>query len=455
MYFGERGEALVMCGGMLGMVLSGGLVKNPAATMLRHILFLRDCLVTLRHFHNRRLLFADLPGIVEFSLAVCRKKAWVPGHRASVGLDLDRYAQVDSAADASQLSEEELHERGGVLLILTSGTDLVPSDPTRGSLDSALAGLGCDLSRDLDRSQDESFETLASILPGELDARRPSVTAALCAEGCLPLWGSRSIAAFSDTPIEIRAGWDPRVQIIVRLNRTPRLLTVGRRSLYYRLCIRATCGSPKTNARSLVATVVPAGAACTHKIAVEAAPWCRPNWGALTAVSLLNGFCSDALVRPKVQTTISKSLLADTPAPDLLGSAMRLLARGGLRLVANHTGYALLWHEQLGEEWREPGKEPFTWPVLATEEERWDVRSAIDAVVAQAYGLSREQYEHVLRSFDRASRPQPSHQHLPRQVRRTPLHRPGRLHPQVRSLLGHPYRRDPPATSDQPAHADR
>jgi hypothetical protein len=44
-----------------------------------------------------------------------------------------------------------------------------------------------------------------------------------------------------------------------------------------------------------------------------------------------------------------------------------------------------------------------TWPVLAGDDERWAVRAAIDAVVADAYGLSREQYAHVLSTFSHAS----------------------------------------------------
>ena len=53
-----------------------------------------------------------------------------------------------------------------------------------------------------------------------------------------------------------------------------------------------------------------------------------------------------------------------------------------------------------------PGARPtpaFTWPVLAGDEARWAVRAAIDAVVAQAYGLSREQYAHVLSTFSHKS----------------------------------------------------
>jgi hypothetical protein len=73
--------------------------------------------------------------------------------------------------------------------------------------------------------------------------------------------------------------------------------------------------------------------------------------------------------------------------------------------LCNHEGYAPLWREQLGDEWRESGKDRFSWPVLSGDDERWAVRAAIDAVVAEAYGLSREQYEHVLSTFSHSSFP--------------------------------------------------
>ena len=46
-----------------------------------------------------------------------------------------------------------------------------------------------------------------------------------------------------------------------------------------------------------------------------------------------------------------------------------------------------------------------TWPVLARDDERWRVRTAIDAVVADAYGLSRDQYAHVLSTFKHTNYP--------------------------------------------------
>ena len=80
------------------------------------------------------------------------------------------------------------------------------------------------------------------------------------------------------------------------------------------------------------------------------------------------------------------------------------MAHSAFRLTCNHAGYEPLWREQLGNAWREP-KPPFTWPVLQGDDERWAVRAAIDAVVADAYGLSREQYAHVLSTFSHRSYP--------------------------------------------------
>ena len=84
-------------------------------------------------------------------------------------------------------------------------------------------------------------------------------------------------------------------------------------------------------------------------------------------------------------------------------SQVRLCGHSALLLTCNHSGYAPLWREQVGEAWREEGKPPMTWPVLAGDDERWAVRAAIDAVVADAYGLSRDQYAHVLSAFSHAS----------------------------------------------------
>ena len=57
---------------------------------------------------------------------------------------------------------------------------------------------------------------------------------------------------------------------------------------------------------------------------------------------------------------------------------------------------------------RKAGNRCFTASILFSgreEDERWEVRATIDAVVANAYGLNREQYAHVLSTFKHKSYP--------------------------------------------------
>ena len=97
-------------------------------------------------------------------------------------------------------------------------------------------------------------------------------------------------------------------------------------------------------------------------------------------------------------------VLNRVPVPSDLSRVASFLSHSALRLTCNHAGYAPLWHEQVGDAWREPSP-PFTWPVLEGDDARWAVRAAIDAVVADAYGLSRSEYAHVLSTFSHKSYP--------------------------------------------------
>lgn len=123
---------------------------------------------------------------------------------------------------------------------------------------------------------------------------------------------------------------------------------------------------------------------------------------------LANSYGFDWAVRLKSAANVSLFMLNGSFLPSA-SQICRFVAHSALRLTCNHAGYAPLSREQLGYAWREPNKEPFTWPVLAGEDERWNVRAAIDAVVADAYGLNRSQYEHILSTFSHRSYPKAPH----------------------------------------------
>jgi hypothetical protein len=169
---------------------------------------------------------------------------------------------------------------------------------------------------------------------------------------------------------------------------------------FYRACQRRIGSS--TNTRSGVFAMLPPGCVAVESLRLETAHNERPNLSAFLYIGVGSSFAFDYMLRQRVYATQSEFLINTVSWPRLQGHC-GILVHGSLRLLSNHAGFACLWREQLGDTWREPGKKPLTWPVLPGDDERWEVRGAIDAVVAAAYGLSREQFAHVLSTFSHAS----------------------------------------------------
>jgi len=273
-----------------------------------------------------------------------------------------------------------------------------------GSLHGFLGARGVKLSADLHRTGgEEALVELSNVIPDAVDAREPLTAQELLLRGLIPVYSGKSIAQFNDMPLHRSGKWIPQVKTVATLSHTACHKIISRIG-YYRMVLRSTCGSPKTNQRSIVACMIGPGRTATHSILAEVSPGLRANPKALVALAVINSFTPDSMIRPRVIANLSLSLLKQTSAPTILPKHRALLVHASLRLSASGVHFRPLWREQFGDTWREdrPG---FTWPTLEGDDARWAVRAAIDAVVADAYGLSRDQYEHVLSTFSHASYP--------------------------------------------------
>jgi hypothetical protein len=161
----------------------------------------------------------------------------------------------------------------------------------------------------------------------------------------------------------------------------------------YKVALRAIVGG---SADKSIAAILPPGCLVANSALVEAEPNVRPTARALAMLALLNSTPFNWLLGFSADLNVNLFALKYVPVPDS-GLFLRssFLPHTALRLSANHSGYSRLWHEQLGSEWREP-EQKHTWPVLARPEARYSARAALDAVIADAYGLTRTQYAHVL-----------------------------------------------------------
>ncbi|MBS0638757.1 MAG: N-6 DNA methylase [Proteobacteria bacterium] len=148
--------------------------------------------------------------------------------------------------------------------------------------------------------------------------------------------------------------------------------TVAEAAMHHRLAFRDIARS--NDERTMIAFLAPPGVVFGHTATVEKTPWARPAEHALLLCALLNSFCFDWLVRQKAATHLSLYILDALPVPDLNGAQRRFLANAAHRLSV-----AKVRDDPL--------------------------RANVDAVIAQAYGLNRAAFAHLLSGFSHRSRP--------------------------------------------------
>lgn len=241
--------------------------------------------------------------------------------------------------------------------------------------------------------EDKSLDVLRSLASGEPDPRDPAAARRLLAEAAsVVLHEGETFHQYTDHWVN-RPTWVVDVASI-----SPEMRSMA---IAYKLAWRRITNSK--NERTVIASILPPPCLAGHSVPIERAPFTRSHVSALVLLSVMNAFPFDYLIRAKVTRNINFFHIDPIPIPRVASPAKRLLRNSAIRLNCNHAGYEPLWREQLGDCWREVGKPPFAWPVLASDDERWALRAIVDAVVADAYGLPREQYAHVLSTFSHAS----------------------------------------------------
>ncbi|TNF24073.1 MAG: hypothetical protein EP329_25795 [Deltaproteobacteria bacterium] len=392
-------------GGRLGFVVGGGLAKVPADRPLRIWLFEALAVQWFVHYLNLRQLFGGASSRVSFVCLVGARG----GKRVSVhmGMECQRFEDLLAGGGVSSF------EPSAVAFALSDDGDLTKvfhrantGFELASRLD-ALQGI-CDLgvkaAADIHRTNDkDALRRLRDIVPGADDARRPDVIGVLLTLGAAPLYGGKSMRDYDPLPTEKSGKWEPAVAEVALLDHV-RIARLYGALCHYRFAWRATCGLVATNERSARAVLLPPGAVAGDSLRVEHEPSNRPTANVCVALACFNSFAFDFAARRVVQANLNLGVLRTLPWPDLAAMAGSFAARAAVRLSAVNTLYAPLWTEQFGDAWREPTPK-HTWPVLEGDDARWAVRAAIDAVVADAYGLDRAQYEHVLSTFSHKSYP--------------------------------------------------
>ena len=390
---------------MVGLVLPSAFHNSESATGIRKLLIENKWLTKCIGFINKKKFFEISPGF-KFDLIVVSRKNELSYINAIFNLEEDIYLFSDvKELEFLRYKYDFIFKSGGAyfsLLELSSVIDLeiIQLCFLSGVSFKTIASLyNIKFGRELNMSDDSwrfvRTERLSSV---KFDPR---------------IWDNDHYPTLKNKyiPLHEKGTFDKYNDLIqdyprycVELTNMLDKLNLLKSAKYYRfICRAAIHASEKYKS---VFCIIPPGVTSGHSANTEKSPWERPNYLALIITAIANSFSFDYMAHTFVGLNFSQFIFNRIPFPKHI-SLNNIIAHSVLRLVSNHVGFEYLWKEQLGNIWREPNKKTFIWPVLETEEERWNVRSAIDAVVADAYGLNREQYEHILKSFDRASGPNP------------------------------------------------
>lgn len=403
--FMERGFQLLRKRGITGVVVPSAFHANEGATGIRHLYLENMALQCCYSFENKRKLF-EIHSSFKFALIVAEKGRTTDSVACAFYLHDDEWLfSSDTVNERASLNYdlEFIRKTGNVylnLLELKSVKDLEVAKLCfkKGELFGRVAdSYGVRLGRELNMSDDAwRFVSTTKVLP-DGDPRDSEIAVSLLNEGYLILHEGKTFHQYNDQ-------WEDRPRYLVKienLSDKPNWLDA---SSYYRLAFRDIASA--TNERTIIFNILPF-TSCSETARSEQDPSNRKLSDALALMSISNSFIFDFLGRLRITSHVQLFILLSLPTLQLKDLSIKpFLSHSALRLTCNHSGYASLWQEQLNTTWRESNKAPFTWPVLTTNDERWAVRAAIDAVVAQAYGLSRDQYAHILSTFSHKSYPQ-------------------------------------------------
>lgn len=402
--FAERAADSLCAGGALGFVLPSSFHANDGAAGLRRFFVTNLRLMACYSFENRRKLF-EIHSSFKFATVVAIRAGPTQEFSCAFYLHNDGWLFAEDKGDielrySPQFIDSTTGRNFNFLELRSQATVPVAAqmysvrDSTFGETRQSWSVLPTEeLHTSKQKHRAIDLATLTSDLRG--DPRDATTLTGLVKEGILLICKGEHFHQFDDH-------WGNAPHVGTTVDRMDGKQERVRAARYFRLAFRRQASA--TNERTVIAFLSPPGWLFFDSALPEKCPWDRPTSRALQLIALCNSLCFDWLVRQLVSANVTFNFLDQVPVPSLDARASFLI-HSVTRITCGSALYQSLWREQHGDVWREPGKAPFTWPVLVGNDERWAVRAAIDAVVADAYGLSREQFAHVLASFSHRSYP--------------------------------------------------
>lgn len=158
----------------------------------------------------------------------------------------------------------------------------------------------------------------------------------------------------------------------------------------YRIALRAISSS--TNSRTLISTILPENVFTGNSLLVSIGS--TANSDLLYITSFINSYVLDYYIRQIVSQNINMFYIYQLPVPRLKSTEKwyQYIVERAAKLICSIEEFANLWKAIMKKDWNEK-------VAVVSEDERNKLRAEIDSIVAHLYGLSEEEFSHILTTF--------------------------------------------------------
>jgi len=399
--FVETALAIVRPGGRASQVVPEGFYNGANCMKIREELFERCTLLSILGFENQRhVWFGGVDTRAKFAIYV----AEVPGHteRFRVAFNIRSLAELAAATKEAALE--------------------LPVSLVREFSPDALALMELGSQRDIDiaakmyaaqpKFGDEAAGPPRRVYMRELDMGNDRDLFTEEPDG-VPLYEGRMVAAYDHRAKGYRSGrgrkadWvdlafsDPSKAIQPQWFVDPDKVPDKVRTRYQQYRIGFCDVASPTNERTLVATIVPPGVLCGHKVPTigfeSGFGWAYAVW-----LAVANSFTLDFLARKKASLSMTYTILDSLPFPRLSADdpRARFLVQRVARLVCTSPEMTNYWKELVAGGWIEAQPGDCQVPGELDEQRRAVIESELNAFVGrELFGLTRDELAYVLDTF--------------------------------------------------------
>jgi hypothetical protein len=411
--FVERCFALLRDGGHCGIVIPSSLYKDMGATGLRHMLFEHTRIDSLVSLSNEKFIFEGVHHSFGLLFLNFTKGGKTGRFRATFRINPREAIRADEF-------ESFVHDDGNFIELSTEPVRAMSPQTHsvlefRGPADAAIVGKML------------RFPTLGEQIDGSWSLRLTNelhmtndshLFKSTLGDGKWPLWEGKQFHQFEANYAQPRYWLD--VEEAKAKLRTARLKAIAKELKAhgladavdpaavpldcdgYRLAFRDIARS--SDARTVIASVLPPGRFCPHTVSLEQVHLDIVDSGGYRAIerltasqrlyllALFNSLVFDWAIRQSVTTHVSFFFIYNTRAPRPAAGDVYLnrIAQRAARLSCKTAEFDQL-AQQIGlRNHRDGAIDPA---------ERARLRAELDGLVANLYGLSEEEFAHILATF--------------------------------------------------------